>query len=94
MKSKMKFIKAFETYRSESEFISDVIDILKTYNISPVLINKIIDFYQDQIINYFYDGKTPNQFVEENLSELELNKDQDYLGIKFGKRWSGELKYL
>lgn len=90
----MKFIKTFESYSNESEFISSVVDVLKTYNISPVLINKIIDFYQDQIINYFYDGKTPNQFVEENLSELELNKDKDYLGIKFGKRWSGELKYL
>ena len=90
----MKFIKTFESYNNESEFISSVVDVLKTYNISPVLINKVIDFYQDQIINYFYDGKTPNQFVEENLSELELNKDKDYLGIKFGKRWSGELKYL
>ena len=49
----MKFIKTFESYNNESEFISDVVDILKTYNISPVLINKIIDFYQDQIINYF-----------------------------------------
>ena len=57
----MKFIKTFESYNNESEFISDVIDVLKTYDISPVLINKIIDFYQDQIINYFYDGKTPNQ---------------------------------
>ena len=90
----MKFIKTFESYNNESEFISFVIDELKTYDISPVLINQIVDFYQDQIINYFYDGKTPNQFVEENLSELELNKDKDYLGIKFGKRWSGDLKYL
>ena len=90
----MKFIKTFESYNNESEFISSVIDELKTYNISPVLINQIVDFYQDQIINYLYDGKTPNQFVEENLSDLELNKDKDYLGIKFGKRWSGELKYL
>jgi hypothetical protein len=90
----MNFIKTFETYRSESEFISDVVDVLKTYNISPVLINKIIDFYQDQIINYFYDGKTPNQFVEENLSELELDKEKNWTSMKFSKNWSGELKYL
>lgn len=90
----MKFIKTFESYNNEFEFISSVIDELKTYNISPVLIHKIVDFYQDQIINYFYDGKSPKQFIEENLSELELDKDQNYLGIKFGKRWSGELKYL
>lgn len=90
----MKFIKTFESYNNESEFISDVVDILKTYNISPVFINKIIDFYQDQIINYFYDGKTPSQFVEENLSELELDKEQNWLSMKFSKNWSGELKYL
>ena len=90
----MRFIKTFESYNNESEFISDVIDILKTYNISPVFINKITDFYQDQIINYFYDGKTPNQFVEENLSELELDKEQNWLSMKFSKNWSGELKYL
>ena len=90
----MKFIKTFESYNNESEFISDVVDILKTYNISPVIINKIIDFYQDQIINYFYDGKTPSQFVEENLSELELDKEQNWLSMKFSKNWSGELKYL
>ena len=67
----MKFIKTFESYNNESEFISDVVDILKTYNISP-----------------------PSQFVEENLSELELDKEQNWLSMKFSKNWSGELKYL
>ena len=90
----MKFIKTFESYNNESEFISSVIDELKTYNISPVLIHKIVEFYQDQIINYFYDGKSPKQFIEENLSELELDRDQNFLGMKFSRRKNSEVKYL
>lgn len=89
----MKWIKTFESYNDQSEFFSEVIDILKKNSTRPIDINQIIEFYKDQITNYFNDGKSPQQFVDDNLSDFSGN-DRQMVGVKFPKRWSGELKYL
>lgn len=89
----MKVIKTFESYNDQSEFFSQVIDILKRKSATPVDINQIIEFYQNQIIDYFNDGKSPENFVTDFLSDLETIDDK-VVGVKFSKNWSGDIKYL
>jgi hypothetical protein len=89
----MNRIKTFESYSNQTDFFSEIIEILKSKSITPVDINQIIDFYSDQIINYFNDGKSPNDFVDDNLSEI-VGSDQKMIGFKFPQKWSGDIKYL
>lgn len=89
----MKIVKTFESYNEQSEFFSQVIDILKQKSTTPVDINQIIEFYKNQIIDYFDTGKSPENFVSDFLSDLESGSD-GVIGVKFPKNWSGDIKYL
>lgn len=89
----MRWIRTFESYNNQSEFFGDVIDILKKDSTRPVDINQIIEFYKDQITNYFNDGRSPQQFVDDYLFDFSVD-DRQMVGLEFPKRWSGELKYL
>lgn len=91
---KMRFVKTFESYNNEQEYINDIIDLLSNYNIRPVVLNQIINGYRDQIINYFNDGKQPKFFVDEIVKEFELDSG-GFLSQRMGsKSWQDSIKYL
>ena len=90
----MRFVKTFESYNNEQEYINDIIDLLSNYNIRPLVLRQIIDGYSDQITNYFNDGKHPKFFVDEIVKEFELDSG-GFLSHRLGtKSWQDSIKYL
>lgn len=70
----MKRIKTFEGFGySEDDYISEVTNLLKQFNLRPVQINQLMDFYQDMIEEYMNDGKVPKILVDELSKKLELS---------------------
>jgi len=69
----MKWIKTFEGFGySEEDYVTEVTNLLKQYNLRPVQINQYMDFYQDMIEEYMNDGKVPKTLVDELVKKLEL----------------------
>lgn len=90
----MRLIKTFESYSNLQDYINDIIDILSNYNIRPIILNQIINGYEDQIVNYFNDGKHPKFFVDEIVKEFELDTG-GFLSQRVGsKSWQDSTKYL
>jgi hypothetical protein len=87
----MKWLKTYESWNSESEFIVDVIDLLKSKGLSPIQISDIIDLYTDEIINYYYDGKSPSDFIVSELSEV--SSDSKFPLINFQNFSTRTIKY-
>ena len=83
-----------ESYNDEQEYINDIIDLLSNYNIRPVVLTHIINQYEDQITNYFNDGKSPKFFVDEIVKEFELDSG-GFMAQRMGsKSWQDSIKYL
>ena len=83
-----------ESYNDEQEYINDIIDMLSNYNIRPVVLTHIINQYEDQITNYFNDGKSPKFFVDEIVKDFELDSG-GFLSHRLGsKSWQDSIKYL
>lgn len=89
----MKYIKTFESYFQPDEYVSAVTDILKSYNLMPDQINKIIDSYSDTIEQYYNDGKYPQVFINSIKDQLELTSGgfPSMIGDNSGSR---TIKYL
>lgn len=67
----MKYIKTYESWNSESEFVYYIVDILKERGLSPVQIRDIVNSYSEEMINYFYDGKSPSDFINKELENIK-----------------------
>ena len=77
---------------TEQEYLEEVQNGLKLYNIRPVEINKMMDFYEDEILSDFDDGKDPKSFIDRIVKEMELGQ-----GGFLSKQLSGGgrvIKYL
>ena len=77
-------LKKFEGFGySDDDFKNEVIRILKQYDLRPVQINTIIDFYQDMMLQYEDEGKVPQTFVTDINGKLDLGEPGgNYLKIK------------
>ena len=84
-----------EAYNSEQEYISDIVNKFKGYNIRPVVLNKILDFYKDQIIDDYNNDKQPSEFVDMIIKDMELGSG-GYMSQRVGsKGWNNKvIKYL
>ena len=84
-----------EAYNNEQEYINDIIDKFKGYNIRPVVLNKILDFYNDRIVDDYNNGKQPKEFVDMIVKDMELGSG-GYVSQKLGSQgWNNKvIKYL
>jgi len=89
----MKYIKTYEAYNDINQFTWDVVDLLYKYSINSSDINKYIEFYSDEIVNYYNDGKMPSDFVTKIVNDLELGEKS---GLPFYtlKKQSNVITYL
>ena len=80
---------------SESDYVSEVERILKSYDLRPTQINDIINFYQDMIEEYKESGKVPQVFVNVIKDIINLDDSGNMFQIKVPSKPSGiMLKYL
>lgn len=80
---------------SESDYLSEVERILKSYDLRPTQINDIINFYQDMIEEYKESGKVPQVFVNDIKDIINLDDSGNMFQIKVPSKPSGiMLKYL
>jgi hypothetical protein len=84
-----------EAYNNEQEYINEIIDRFKGYNIRPVVLNKILDFYNDQIIDDYNNGKQPTEFVDMIIKDMELGSGGYMSQMVGSKAWNNRvIKYL
>ena len=83
-----------EAYNNEQEFINDIIDKFKGYNIRPLVLNQILDFYNDQIIDDYNNGKQPTEFVDMIIKDMELGSGGYMSQVVGSKAWNNRvIKY-
>jgi hypothetical protein len=83
-----------ESYNDIQDYINNIVDRLKVYNIRPVALNHIIDQCQDQISQYYEEGKDPKFFVDEIVKDMELDSG-GFMAQKMGSAgYSKVIKYL
>ena len=83
-----------ESYNDIQEYTTQIINLLKEYNIRPVVLNHLIDQYQSDISNYYEEGKDPKFFVDEIVKDLELDSG-GFMSTKVGsKGYNRVIKYL
>lgn len=70
----MKYLKTYESYWTEQEYVADISTGLSNYNLRPLQINKIISEYEAEILDNRDTGKQPSFFVDKIAKELELDK--------------------
>lgn len=80
----MRYLKTFEGFGySDDDYRNEVIRILKQYDIRPVEINKLIEFYEDDMFEFQDTGKTPQNFVDYINGKNELGEPGgNYLKIR------------
>jgi hypothetical protein len=84
-----------EAYNNEQEYINDIIERFKVYNIRPVILNKILDFYKDQIIDDYNNDKQPSEFVDMIVKDMELGSSGYMSQMVGSKGWNNKvIKYL
>lgn len=80
---------------SESDYVSEVERILKSYDLRPSQINDIINFYQDMIEEYKESGKVPQVFVNDIKDIINLDDSGNMFQVKVPSKPPGiMLKYL
>lgn len=67
----MKVIKTFEGF-SYDEYVTDVTNQLKQFDLSPRDIMQIITSYEDSIKDYYNSGKFPMQFINDIKTQMGL----------------------
>lgn len=86
--------KVEESYNDIQEYINDIVDKFKVYNIRPVVLNHIIDQCQDQISQYYEEGKDTKSFVDEIVKDMELDSG-GFMAHKMGSAgYNRVIKYL
>ena len=83
-----------ESYDDVQEYTNQIMSLLKEFNIRPVVLNHILDQCQDQISEYYEEGKDPKIFVDEIVKDMELDSG-GFLAHKVGSAgYSKVIKYL
>lgn len=71
----MKYIKKFEGFGySDDDYQSEVVLLLKKFNLRPVEINNLMDFYGEMIVEYEDSGKVPQVFVNDIKDKIGLGQ--------------------
>ena len=86
--------KVKESYNDIQDYISNIVDKFKVYNIRPVVLNHIIDQCQDQISQYYEEGKDPKFFVDEIVKDMELDSGGFMSQKMSSSGYSKVIKYL
>jgi len=84
-----------EAYNNEQEYINDIIDQFKDYNIRPLVLNDILDFYNDEITDNYTNDKQPKDFVDMIVKDMELDSG-GFMSQRMGSAgWNNKvIKYL
>ena len=83
-----------ESYSDVQEYTNQIMSLLQEYNIRPVVLNHILDQYQDEISQYYEEGKDPKFFVDEIVKDMELDSG-GFMSQKVGTSgYSRVIKYL
>lgn len=83
-----------ESYNDIQEYTNQIVSLLKEYNIRPVVLNHLIDEYQDEISQYYEEGKDPKFFVDEIVKDMELDSG-GFMAHKMGSDgYNRVIKYL
>jgi hypothetical protein len=85
-----------EAYNNEQEYINDIIDQFKVYNIRPLVLNQILDFYSDEITDNYNNDKQPKEFVDMIVKDMEINPGGGFMSQRMGSAgWNNKvIKYL
>ena len=92
----MKYIKSykiFESVYSIEEYFDYIIKGLGNYNITPVVLNKLISSYEDDIMTCYDSGQNPKIILDQILKDSELSSG-GFMDIKQPKSNSSTIKYL
>lgn len=83
-----------ESYDDVQEYTNQIMSLLKEFNIRPVVLNHILDQCQDQISQYYEEGKDPKFFVDEIVKDMELDSG-GFMAQKMGSAgYNRVIKYL
>jgi hypothetical protein len=83
-----------ESYNDVQEYTNQIMSLLKEFNIRPVVLNHILDQYQDEISQYYEEGKDPKFFVDEIVKDMELDSG-GFMAHKVGSAgYNRVIKYL
>lgn len=84
-----------EAYNNEQEYINEIIEQFKVYNIRPVVLNDILDFYNDEITDNYTNDKQPKEFVDMIVKDMELDSG-GFMSQRMGSAgWNNKvIKYL
>ena len=84
-----------EAYNNEQEYINDIINQFKDYNIRPLVLNDILDFYNDEITDNYTNDKQPKEFVDMIVKDMELDSG-GFMSQRMGSAgWNNKvIKYL
>lgn len=83
-----------ESYNDVQEYKNQIMSLLQEYNIRPVVLNHLIDEYQDDITQYYEEGKDPKFFVDEIVKDMELDSG-GFMSHKVGSAgYNRVIKYL
>ena len=79
----------------EQEYINDIIGQFKDYNIRPLVLNDILDFYNDEITDNYNNDKQPREFVDMIVKDMELDSG-GFMSQRVGSAgWNNKvIKYL
>lgn len=87
----MKYLKTYESYWTEQEYVNDIVSGLANYNITPIELNRIIDGYEKDILDYRESGKDPKLFTDKIVKDLELGQGgfgTQKMGVTMGRNKS------
>jgi len=83
-----------EAYNDIQEYTNQIMSLLKEYNIRPLVLTHLIDEYQDEISQYYEEGKDPKFFVDEIVKDMELDSG-GFMAHKVGSAgFNRVIKYL
>ena len=83
-----------ESYNDVQEYTNQITSLLKEYNIRPVVLNHLVDQYQDEISQYYEEGKDPKFFVDEIVKDMEIDSG-GFMAYKMGSAgYNRVIKYL
>ena len=71
----MKHLKTFEGFGySDNDYQSEVLSILKKFNLRPIEINNLMEFYGEIMVEYEDSGKVPQVFVNDIKDKIGLGQ--------------------
>ncbi len=90
----MRYLKKFEAYRSFDEYRLEIMDFLKRYNMFPTQLTHLMDFYEDEMLEWYESGKYSREFANRIANDLNLDSGglMQY-GVGPGAKYQ-QIKYL